>query len=77
MASLPPGRAEVVQAALPEERVIPEQPLIVSPFAVKATVPVGEEPPLTVAVNVTASPAVEGFREELRVVVVDSKGTNS
>jgi hypothetical protein len=42
----------------------------VTPFEVKPTVPVGEEPPFTVAVSVTCCPEVEGFALEATVVVV-------
>jgi hypothetical protein len=43
---------------------------MVVPFAAKATVPVGTGGPagVTVAVNVTALPPVEGFRLETSVV---------
>jgi hypothetical protein len=51
----PIANAAVEQAAEPEVSVIPEQPPMVLPLAVKTTVPVGEEP-LTVAVKVTGCP---------------------
>jgi hypothetical protein len=59
--SFPTSRVEVVHCAWPEARVTAEHPPIAVPFEVKLTVPVGEEPPLTVAVKVTAWPEVEGF----------------
>jgi hypothetical protein len=48
------------------------QPVIVTPFAVKPTVPLGLGGPAgdTVAVKVTAFPEVEGFRLETKAVVV-------
>lgn len=61
---------DVVQAAWPEVTVTAEQPLIVVLFAVNATVPAGDTPPLTVAVNVTDCPTVEGFTLEATAVVV-------
>ena len=59
-----------------EERVTAEHPVMVVPFAVKATVPVGLGDPegLTVAVKVTVSPRVEGLAEEVRAVVVTVRG---
>ena len=55
--------------ATPEPFRVPV-PNVVPP-SIKVTVPVGVLPvPVTVAVNVTDWPAVEGFREEVRVVVV-------
>jgi hypothetical protein len=50
--------------------VTAEQPDMVVPFAVKATVPVGTGGPagVTVAVNVTAVPAVDGFRLDVSAV---------
>ena len=70
MASLPMGRAEVVHCAWPEASVTAEQPVMAAAFAVKLTVPVGDDPPLTAAVNVTDWPEVEGFALEVTVVVV-------
>jgi hypothetical protein len=70
MASVPTGNAEVVHCAAPEESGTAEQPLIELPFELNPTVPVGEFPPLTVAVKVTLCPEVEGFRLDLTVVVV-------
>lgn len=58
------GKALVVQSAVREAvRATAEQPLMVVPLEVNATVPVGTGGPagVTVAVNVTDSPAVEGF----------------
>ena len=45
------------------------QPAIDVPPSVKVTVPVGANP-LTLAVNVTLVPAIEGFRPVARLVVV-------
>ena len=53
-----------------EESVTEEQPLMGVLFAVKLTVPVGDPPPLTVAVKVTAWPDTEGLRLEVTTVVV-------
>jgi hypothetical protein len=69
--SLPAGREEVVHCAWLEARATAEQPLIAAPLAVNLTVPVGEEPSLTAAVNVTDWPTVEGFWLETSPVVVD------
>jgi hypothetical protein len=55
---------EVVHVAVcEEERATAEQPVMVVPFEVKPTVPVGMGGPAgaTVAVNVTGCPEVEGF----------------
>jgi hypothetical protein len=53
------------------------QPLIVAPFEVNATVPVGVGDPVgdTVAVNVTDCPEVEGFMLEARLVLVVTLST--
>ena len=53
-----------------DESVTAAQPLMVVPFSVKPTLPVGEEPPSTIAVKVTARPMVEGFMLEDTTVVV-------
>jgi hypothetical protein len=59
----------VEQAAVKEDvSATAEQPLMVVPFAVNPTVPVGENP-LTVAVNVTDWVTNDGFALEVRVVV--------
>jgi hypothetical protein len=55
---------------LVEESTTAEHPLIVVPFDVNPTVPVGDDPPVTVAVKVTDCPKVEGFRLEPTLVVV-------
>ncbi len=65
---LPTGRVVVAQVATPPLRVWASHPVM--PVPVKATVPVGLEPPLTVAVKVTLWPTVEGLAEELTAVVV-------
>ena len=70
MALLPRGKPEVAHRASLEESVTEVQPLMEAPFALKPTVPVGEAPPLTVAVNVADSPEMEGFRLEVTAVVV-------
>jgi hypothetical protein len=76
MASFPTGSVDEAHNALPDENVTDPQPVIVVPFEVKPTVPVGEDPPLTVAVNVTDCPEMDGFRLETTVVVVGfTKGT--
>src|SRR5271170_2862069 len=71
MVWLPTARSAVEYAAL--------FPLSVTAFSVavpslNVTVPVGLAPPVTVtvAVNVTVSPAVAGFADDLRAVVVGS-----
>jgi hypothetical protein len=69
----------VVQVAVRDaESVTAEQPLIVSPFAVKATVPVGFGDPLgaTVAVKVTDWSTCEGFLLEVTAVVVPVPSTS-
>jgi hypothetical protein len=43
---------------------------MVVPLEVNTTVPVGDEPPLTVAVKVTDWPAVDGFTLEPTAVAV-------
>ena len=52
----------------------PAQPEIVAPFAVNATVPVGELPDVD-AMNVTAAPTVAGLSELVTVVLV-AKGVD-
>ena len=74
---VPAGSAAVVQVAVREEESgTAVQPVMVVPFAVKPTVPVGAGGPAgaTVAVNVTGSPTVDGLAEELSVVVVPALG---
>jgi hypothetical protein len=66
------GKTLVVQRAVREAvRATAEQPLMVVPLEVNATVPVGTGGPAgaTVAVNVTDSPFVEGFLLDTTVVV--------
>jgi hypothetical protein len=43
---------------------------MVEPLEVNPTVPVGDDPPLTVAVKVTDWPTVDGFRFDATAVVV-------
>ena len=50
---MPAVENDVVHTAKPEESVTAEHPLIEAAFEVKPTVPVGDAPPLTDAVNVT------------------------
>ena len=65
---LPTGRVEVLKLALPPDKFA--VPKTTEP-EVKVTVPVGVVVgDVTVAVNFTVWPAVEGFREEATVVVV-------
>jgi hypothetical protein len=65
-----PGDAnDVPHCAEPELNVTAEQPLIVVPFEVNPTVPVGESP-ATVAVNVTDCPMDDGFWFEATEVVL-------
>jgi hypothetical protein len=59
----------VLNVATPEPFRVPVPRFV--PPSIKVTVPVGVPPvPVTVAVNVTDWPAVEGFREELRAVLL-------
>ena len=74
MLCVPTPRLLVLQAAV---RVLPLptsatalQPLMVVPSAVKLTPPVGALP-VTVAVNVTATPATAGLAELAKVVLLD------
>ena len=73
MECAPDASADVVHAAvraLPlPVRLTAVQPLMDPPSDVNATLPVGALP-LTVAVNVTLTPAVDGFCELASVVVV-------
>ena len=66
-----------MQRAVPEARVTDEQPEMAAPFEVKLTVPVGAGDPdaVTVAVNVTDCPWVEGFWLEVTVVVAGGSVT--
>src|SRR5208282_6806655 len=71
---LPAARLAVLQVALfelalPVGRATAPQPLSVVPSAVKPTLPVGALP-VTVAVNVTLPPTVDGLAELVSVVVV-------
>ena len=71
MVSVPLAKLLVVHTAVREPvTVTAAQPVMVVPFEVNATVPVaaGDAGPI-VAVKVTASPTVEGFLLEVRVVV--------
>ena len=65
---LPAVRPAVVHVAVPELMTCPAQPAIVTPACLKSTVPVAAAG-LTVAVYVTASPAVEGSNEDASVIV--------
>ena len=72
MVSVPSFSVVVVHAAVRDDvTVTAEHPLMVVPFEVNATVPVGTGGPAgpTVAVNVTDWPTVEGFLLETTVVV--------
>jgi hypothetical protein len=66
---LPKGSVVVVKVATPPLRV--PVPSVVAPF-LKVTVPFGAGPVdgVTVAVNLTDCPEVDGLTEEVRVVVV-------
>lgn len=78
IASVPTASAVVVQAAVCDAvSVTAEQPFMVVPFETKATVPVGAGGPagVTVAVNVTAAPPLDGFRLEATVVAETSLAT--
>src|SRR5215472_17247938 len=72
MLTAPAALNVVVQSAVTEfpepESATVAHPLIVFPFAVKATWPVGFEP-LTVAVKVTSPLFLDGLSELLRVVL--------
>lgn len=66
--SVPDGRAVVEIEALPPDKAA--EPSVVEPY-IKVTVPVGVIPlAVTVAVNVTAVPLVEGFFDDAMLVVV-------
>ena len=52
------------------------QPATVLPASVKFTVPVGAVP-VTLAVNVTLAPSVDGFAELVSVVVVGLPGPSA
>ena len=73
MACVATVRLDVVHCAVrllpPPERPIAAQPGTEVPPSLKLTVPVGLVP-ITVAVNVTAAPCVDGLRLLARVVVV-------
>ena len=65
---VPTARVPVFKVATPLERV--PVPMLVPPDS-KVTVPVGVPPlEVTVAVNVTTSPAVAGLAEETSAVAV-------
>jgi hypothetical protein len=66
---LPTLRLEAVQVAVPPLTGWALQPLIEDPPSLKSTLPVGPEP-VTVPVNVTDCPNVEGLSEDPRAVVV-------
>ena len=66
--SVPDGSTDVEIEALPPDKVA--EPSVVEPY-VKLTVPVGVIPlAVTVAVNATVVPLVEGFFDDAMVVVV-------
>ena len=69
MESVPTGNVVNARVALPVASV--PVPKVVVPY-LKVTVPVGVAPvvAVTVAVKVTDSPEVDGFVDEVRVVVV-------
>jgi hypothetical protein len=72
MVSVPLAKVLVVHAAVRDAvTVTAEQPVMVVPFEVNATVPVGTGGPAgpIVAVKVTAVPNVDGFLLEVRVVI--------
>ena len=63
------GKLVVTKFATPEALSVPAPKLVVP--SMNTTVPVGVPPaPVTVAVKVTAPPAIEGFCEEVSVLVV-------
>ena len=68
-----PTESELVMhaAVLDVNTVTAEHPLMAVPFELNETVPVGVGGPagVMVAVNVTDSPAVDGFKLDTRVVV--------
>jgi hypothetical protein len=70
MESLPTGNVVVAKVATPLLFKVPV-PIVVLPF-LKVTVPAGVAPvvAVTVAVKVTDAPDVDGFNDDLRVVVV-------
>jgi hypothetical protein len=60
---------------MPDASMSPEHPVMATPFAVKPTVPVGDPPPVTLAVKVTDCPMVDGFTLEATVVTVVARLT--
>jgi hypothetical protein len=78
MLRVPTAKVEVEQVAVrvlpPPVRATAPHPVIVVPLLVKLTLPVGATP-VTVAVNVTLAPAVDGLSELVRVVVVGTGAT--
>ena len=77
MLRVPAARLAVLQLAvfelaLPVGSATVPQPVIGVPSAIKAMLPAGA-PPVTVAVNVTLVPAVDGLAELASVVVVEAK----
>jgi len=59
-----------VHCATPEESGSAEHPLIALPFEVNPTVPVGPDPPVSVAVKVTLCPKMMELLLDVTVVVV-------
>src|SRR5690348_12238726 len=71
MLLVPGASADVVNANCPAALSAPEPSAVVPSLMV--TLPVGVVvPPATVAVNVTESPALEGFKLEVTTVVVEA-----
>jgi hypothetical protein len=70
MESVPTGKVVVVKVATPPDNAW--VPMVVPPLRMKFTYPVGVAPMdgVTVAVNVTEAPYVDGFSEEVSAVVV-------
>ena len=60
--SVPTVSAEVEHVAEPELNPTESHPVMVVPPDLKSTVPVGLLPPVIVAVNVTESPIMLGFK---------------
>jgi hypothetical protein len=76
MVCAPPTMPLVVQVATAAVTVVSEQPTMLVPPSLKATVPVGV-PPLIVAVNVTGVPGSEVAAEAVSAVVVVARNFTS
>jgi hypothetical protein len=78
MLRVPTAKVEVEQVAVrvlpPPVRATAPHPVIVVPLLVKSTLPVGATP-VTVAVNVTLAPAVDGLSELASAVVLEAFAT--